>query len=163
MGQGESCCGKRPSAGTPSMPTRQMSALGNQYVTFQPETTESFKLRSNVWYGTTTYEVKDTAGHPWFKLEGRESQLWQKKLILNTGIHHATVERKETMWHFYVAKERRATITKHTAQTNNKAPLYSVYLHSQPYPHLSAADETGLHEPVMRIDGDVKELNYRRI
>ena len=36
----------------------------------------------------------------------------QKKLVLNTGVHHATIERKGTTWHLYVMSERRVTISR---------------------------------------------------
>lgn len=36
----------------------------------------------------------------------------QKKLVLNTGVHHATIERKGASWHLYVMSERRVTISR---------------------------------------------------
>ena len=51
-----------------------------------PPTDKRFPLSAPGVWGTSSYEVQDVAGNPWFRLEGKDSQ-WtgQKKLLLNTG------------------------------------------------------------------------------
>jgi len=139
------------------MPSRPISVLGNQYVTFQPEQPESFLLRRGVW-GTASYEVQDVAGNPWFRLEGKDSQ-WtgQKKLLLNTGIHHATVERSgATFWHIYVANERRVTIR---LEVEGEKQIFLIFLHEAPYPSRTSP-ETDSAPPAMIVSGNVTGCSY---
>ena len=46
------------------------------------------------------------------RLSGGEQWTQTKKLILNTGSHHCTVEKRGYLWHIYVGKERRATVVR---------------------------------------------------
>jgi hypothetical protein len=75
MGAVESCCGKRRPADMPSMPTKPVSALGNQYVTFNPEQPEVFIMRQRIWTSHQPFDVKDIALNDWFKIEGKDAQV----------------------------------------------------------------------------------------
>lgn len=75
MGAVESCCGKRRPADMPSMPTKPVSALGNQYVTFNPEQPELFIMRQRIWTSHKQFDVKDIALNDWFKIEGKDAQV----------------------------------------------------------------------------------------
>ena len=75
MGAVESCCGKRRPADMPSMPTKPVSALGNQYVTFNPEQPELFIMRQRIWSSHQPFDVKDIALNDWFKIEGKDAQV----------------------------------------------------------------------------------------
>lgn len=75
MGAVESCCGKRRPDDLPSMPTKPVSALGNQYVTFNPESPEIFKMKQRVWSSHQPFDVKDITNNDWFKIEGKDAQV----------------------------------------------------------------------------------------
>ena len=75
MGAMESCCGKRRPADMPSMPTKPVSALGNQYVTFNPEQPELFIMRQKIWTSHQPFDVKDISLNDWFKIEGKDAQV----------------------------------------------------------------------------------------
>ena len=75
MGAVESCCGKRRPADMPSMPTKPVSALGNQYVTFNPEQPEVFCMKQRVWTSHQPFDVKDISLNDWFKIEGKDAQV----------------------------------------------------------------------------------------
>lgn len=51
MGLTESCCGKRSDqfGGEPTPPTRPISGLGNQFVTFESGISEGFNLKPGLW------------------------------------------------------------------------------------------------------------------
>eukprot|EP00960_Hanusia_phi_P075919 768482-Hanusia_phi.AAC.4 len=139
MGAVESCCGKRRPPDAPAMPSKPISALGNQYVTFQPEQPELFVMRQRVWHSSQSYDVKDVAGNDWFKLEGKDAQ-WtgKKKLVLNTGAPHCEIEKKsQSVWHIYVSHERRVTLRRETSE-----------------------DHTGCTEPRLIIGGDFSSCDY---
>ena len=94
------------------MPTQPITALGDQYVTFNPEQPEMFRMAKKVWSQSTPFDVQDIHRNDWFKIEGKDAK-WtgQKKLVLNTGVPHCTVERRNySLWHFYVGHERRVTV-----------------------------------------------------
>jgi hypothetical protein len=150
-------------------------------VTFQPEQPETFLLRKGralipcsagffactlTWEGGRmagvwnmgSYEVQDVAGNPWFRLEGRDSQ-WtgQKKLLLNTGIHHATVERSGgAYWHVYVANERRVTVR---MEEEGEALSFFVFLHEAPYPTRTSPEADG-SAPALVARGNCADHSY---
>jgi len=158
MGTVESCCGKRRPEEACSMPSRPLSALGNQYVTFQPEQQEMFIIKHKVWVNSTSFEVTDIAGNPWFRIEGKDAQ-WtgQKKLVLNTGVHHATIERKGRSWHLYVGSERRATIDR---ETSNGGTRFVVRVHVPPFPNREAHESAGNPEARLIVTGDLANMDY---
>ncbi|EKX38100.1 hypothetical protein GUITHDRAFT_165270 [Guillardia theta CCMP2712] len=170
MGAVESCCGKRRPPDAPAMPSKPISALGNQYVTFQPEQPELFIMRQRVWHSSQSYDVKDVAGNDWFKLEGKDAQ-WtgKKKLVLNTGAPHCEIEKKSSsVWHIYVSHERRVTLRRENVEGR---PAYHVYLHDAPFPskHLyrdgkmnggTSEDHAGCTEPRLIIGGDFSSCDY---
>jgi len=171
MGQVESCCGTREVFGSSvtSIPISSsrpcpcpVAALGNEYVTFQPDNSETFLLAPDAWRNRS-FEIRDSTKKPWFRLEAKDDQLSRKRLVLNTGIQHGCVEQKGSMWHMYVEKERRATITKEMptkAKKAQKTPKYLIYLHHSPYPEQSAGNEYGLLEPALAVSGDTAGYNY---
>lgn len=57
------------------MPTKPVSALGNQYVTFNPESPEIFKMKQRVWSSHQPFDVKDVTNNDWFKIEGKDAQV----------------------------------------------------------------------------------------
>lgn len=57
------------------MPTKPVSALGNQYVTFNPESPEMFKMKQRVWSSHQPFDVKDITNNDWFKIEGKDAQV----------------------------------------------------------------------------------------
>ena len=59
----------------PSMPTKPVSALGNQYVTFNPEQPELFIMKQKIWTSHQAFDVKDIALNDWFKIEGKDAQV----------------------------------------------------------------------------------------
>jgi hypothetical protein len=75
MGAVESCCGKRQPADMPSMPSKPVSALGNQYVTFNPEHAELFIMKTKIWTSHHPFDVKDISMNDWFKIEGKDAQV----------------------------------------------------------------------------------------
>ena len=75
MGAVESCCGKRRPDDMPSMPTKPVSALGNQYVTFNPEQPELFIMKQGIWNSHQAFDVRDIAQNDWFKIEGKDAQV----------------------------------------------------------------------------------------
>eukprot|EP00961_Rhodomonas_salina_P067368 904873-Rhodomonas_salina.2 len=75
MGAVESCCGKRAPTDFPMPPHIPINALGNQYVTFQHEEPEVFRMKDNVWGSGSSFDVKDIKDQDWFKLEGRDAQV----------------------------------------------------------------------------------------
>eukprot|EP00291_Cryptomonas_curvata_P000037 CAMPEP_0172190480 /NCGR_PEP_ID=MMETSP1050-20130122/23140_1 /TAXON_ID=233186 /ORGANISM="Cryptomonas curvata, Strain CCAP979/52" /LENGTH=219 /DNA_ID=CAMNT_0012865365 /DNA_START=34 /DNA_END=690 /DNA_ORIENTATION=+ len=164
MGATESCCGNRRMGEIPIMPSRPISTLGNQYVTFQPDQQEIFVLKQQAWTAPQ-FEVKDVVRNPWFKLEGRDSQVTgQKKLILNTGVHHASVERGADgggAWHVYVGNERRATLCREALETGPPGGYrYVIWLHSSPFPTRSAGDKAGFSEPRIYAQGNFGGNDY---
>ena len=73
MGAVESCCGQRKMVPSePMMPMSSISALGNQYVTFQPENPEVFRMPERLWNSSQAFEVQDLLDNPWFRLEGSQ-------------------------------------------------------------------------------------------
>jgi hypothetical protein len=72
MGAVESCCGQRKVQSEPIAPLSPIAAVGNQYVTFQPEQQEVFRMPERLWLSSQAYEVCDMMENPWFKLEGSQ-------------------------------------------------------------------------------------------
>ena len=72
MGAVESCCGQRRLHTEPESPLTPIAAIGNQYVTFQPELKEVFRMPDRLWLSSEAYEVCDRGENPWFKLEGSQ-------------------------------------------------------------------------------------------
>eukprot|EP00802_Teleaulax_amphioxeia_P015173 Tamp_15259.p1 GENE.Tamp_15259~~Tamp_15259.p1 ORF type:complete len:292 (+),score=67.18 Tamp_15259:52-876(+) len=143
----------------PSMPTKPVSALGNQYVTFNPEQPELFIMRQRIWSSHQPFDVKDIALNDWFKIEGKDAQ-WtgQKKLVLNTGVPHCYVERKSlAVWHIYVAHERRVTVRR---EMQDGKQVYFIMLHHEKYPSRTSEDNAGSMEPRLVVTGKFKECNY---
>jgi hypothetical protein len=117
MGATESCCGKREwTVEMPSAPQNPISGLRHQYVTFESGQAEAFLLPVGVWRQNSSYEVHDVEGSCWFRIDGRNAASSRcKKLILNTGIHHSTMERAGNVWHVHVGGEKRVSVEKDTA------------------------------------------------
>jgi hypothetical protein len=77
MGVVESCCtGQRKIISEPVTPLTAVSALGNQYVTFQSEQQEMFRMPDRIWLSSEAYEVCDHLENPWFKFEGSQVHVY---------------------------------------------------------------------------------------
>ena len=114
-----------------------------------------FSLHDVVQY-SGSYEVHDVENNAWFKIEGKdvESSLC-KKLTLNTGIHHATMERADTVWHISVASDRRVTIEKDTSTRQ-----YHVFIYSHPYPPKDSIVDLDSLNPSLKIIGNPRDYDY---
>eukprot|EP00290_Baffinella_frigidus_P014476 CAMPEP_0180142838 /NCGR_PEP_ID=MMETSP0986-20121125/15838_1 /TAXON_ID=697907 /ORGANISM="non described non described, Strain CCMP2293" /LENGTH=282 /DNA_ID=CAMNT_0022086151 /DNA_START=51 /DNA_END=899 /DNA_ORIENTATION=+ len=160
MGAVESCCGKRGMMDRlPVMPSQPISALGNQYVTFNPEQPELFTMAKRVWFQSAPFDVQDVSQNDWFKIEGKDAK-WtgQKKLVLNTGVPHCTIERRNfALWHMYVGHERRASIRR---EAPNGKTVYVILLHQSPFPSRSSDDDAGSQEPALVAHGDFLACQY---
>jgi hypothetical protein len=158
MGAAESCCGKRDvwADAQPSAPQQAISGLGNQYVTFESGQAEGFLVKPGVWRQALSYEVHDVEGSSWFRLEGRNTaQSRCKKLILNTGIHHSTMERAGAVWHVHVGGDKRVSIEKDSASRQ-----YFVFIHAYPYPSSDANIDLDSLSPALKIVGNPRDFDY---
>ena len=118
---------------------------------------ECFRIKTGVWKQSLGYEARDVDGNPWFKIEGRDVAVSKsKKLILNTGIHHATMDRtKEGLWHIHVAGERRATVGK-----NLTTRQYDIYIHDYPYPPKDAHVDLASLRARLEVVGNPRDHEY---
>ena len=111
-----------------------------------------------------SYEVFDGAGSPWFRIEGRDMYSTSaKKLVLNTGAHHATMTRGggagPNVWTIEVQGGRRASLEKNSWGAGN-TPEYHVFIHSAPYPTKNEQVDLDLLVPTLKIQGNPRNYNY---
>jgi hypothetical protein len=111
-----------------------------------------------------SYEVFDVAGSPWFRIEGRDMYSTSaKKLVLNTGAHHATMTRGggagPNVWTIEVQGGRRASIEKNS-WGGASTPEYHIFIHSAPYPTKNEQVDLDLLVPTLKIQGNPRNYNY---
>jgi hypothetical protein len=118
-----------------------------------------FRMAKKVWSQSTPFDVQDIHRNDWFKIEGKDAK-WtgQKKLVLNTGVPHCTVERRNySLWHFYVGHERRVTVRR---EAPNGRTVYLIMVHASPYPSRSSSDDAGAQVPMLVAHGDFLGSSY---
>ena len=75
--------------------------------------------------------------------------------MLNTGIHHASLERDGASWKMTVKGERRVTLAKHTPSGE-----YRVFIHDFPCPHDNENVEVAVRPAQLKVVGNPRENEY---
>ena len=75
--------------------------------------------------------------------------------MLNTGIHHASLERDGASWKMTVKGERRVTLAKHTPSGE-----YRVFIHDFPCPHDNENVEVAVWPAQLKVVGNPRENEY---
>ena len=130
---------------------------------------------------TCSYEVLDLEKSPWFRMTAGDS-VSEKKVILNTGVHHATLQHTtDGSWSISIAGacypassarlpflrfldsddpgsstgERRVSIEK-----DHASQQYNVFVHSYPYQSDQAKVDLDLLNPTLRVLGNPRDYEY---